>query len=290
ASILLQPADGASVLFSGDLGKSENPLLAGPTPPPHAAVVVMETTYGNRDHKPLGPSVQEFYTAVTEAFQRGGNVVIPTFAIERAQEILYLIAQGLERNLLPPQTAAYLDSPMAISVTEIMARNPGLLQPDIAAAIAQGRDPFHFGSLHLTRDKEKSQAINDIKSHAIILAGSGMCTGGRVRHHLLVNLPRPESAIVFVGYAAGGTLARRIIDGAKEVRIFGEMIEVKAAIHTINGFSAHAGRSELLAWQKQTAAARTFLVHGEEDVMQEFAHMLTGTKVEMPKVGDEVEV
>jgi len=290
ASILLQPTDGASVLFSGDLGKAENPLLAGPTPPPRADVAVMETTYGNRDHKPLGPSIQEFYTAVTQAFQRDGNVVIPTFAMERAQEILYLIANGLERNLLPPQTAAYLDSPMAISVTEIMARNPALLQPEIAAAIAKGRDPFHFASLHLTRDKEKSQAINDIKSHAIILAGSGMCTGGRVRHHLLVNLPRPESAIIFVGYAAGGTVARRIIDGAKEVRIFGEVVEVKASIHTINGFSAHAGRSELQAWQKQTGAARTFLVHGEEGVMQEFAGTLTATKVEMPKVGDVVEV
>jgi metallo-beta-lactamase family protein len=288
ASILLTPASGASVLFSGDLGKVENPLLAGPTPPPRADVVVMETTYGNRDHKSLTPSIQEFYKAVTEAFQRGGNVVIPTFAMERAQEILYLIAKGLEGNLLPPQTAAYLDSPMAISVTEIMARNPALLKPEIAAAIAKHHDPFHFGALHLTRDKEKSQDINAIKSHAIILAGSGMCTGGRVRHHLLVNLPRPESAIVFVGYAAGGTLARRIIDGAKLVRIFGEEIAVKASIHTINGFSAHAGHSELLAWQKQTGAARTFLVHGEDDVMHDFAKALTGTKVEMPTAGQEV--
>ena len=287
ASIYLQPKSGPSVLFSGDLGRLVNPLLVGPMLPPKSDVVVMETTYGNRDHKEYIPSIDEFYGAITAAFQRGGNVVIPTFALERAQELLYAISKGLDANRLPPQTQVYLDSPMAISATEIMERNFTCLEPEIIDAIRAGRDPFRFDGLHLTREREYSQRINDIKSGAIIMAGSGMATGGRVRHHLLVNLPRRESAVVFVGYAAAGTLARRIIDGAKEVSIFGERIEVKASVHTINGFSAHAGRSELLSWHEQTGAARTFLVHGEEESMQDFAKALTKTKVEMPSEGQE---
>lgn len=285
ASIHLQTRSGGDVLFSGDLGRLSNPLLVGPITPPKTDVVVMETTYGNRDHKEFGPSVDEFYDAVTGAFQRGGNVVIPTFALERAQELLFIINKGLEENRLPPQTQVYLDSPMAISATEIMDRNIACLEPEIGAAIAKGRDPFRFDGLHFTRERKHSQAINEIKSGAIILAGSGMCTGGRVRHHLAFNLDRPQSAVVFVGYAAGGTLARRIIDGAKEVTIFGERIAVKASVHTINGFSAHAGRSELLAWQQQTAAARTFLVHGEETAMEDFSKALCGT-VDMPCWGE----
>jgi metallo-beta-lactamase family protein len=290
ASIFLKSQSGPRVLFSGDLGRLSNPLLVGPVPPPHSDVVVMETTYGDRDHKEYLPSIDEFYSAITSAFQRGGNVVIPTFALERAQELLYVINKGLEENHLPPQTQVYLDSPMAISATEIMDRNASCLEPEIVDAIRKGRDPFRFDGLKLTRERKHSQAINDVKSGAIIMAGSGMCTGGRVRHHLLANLPRPESAVVFVGFAAGGTLARRIIDGAKEVGIFGERIEVKASVHTINGFSAHAGRSELLEWQEQTRAAHTFLVHGEEESMQSFAKALSGTKIEMPKLGQEFQL
>lgn len=286
ASIHLQVKSGAQILFSGDLGRLSNPLLVGPITPPKTDVVVMETTYGNRDHKDFAPSVDEFYEAVTGAFQRGGNVVVPTFALERAQELLYIIHKGLAENRLPPQTQVYLDSPMAISATEIMERNSACLEPEIRTAIAQGHDPFRFDGLHYTREREHSQAINEIKSGAIILAGSGMCTGGRVRHHLAFNLDRPQSAVIFVGYAAGGTLARRIIDGAKEVTIFGERIAVKASVHTINGFSAHAGKSELLSWQQQTSAARTFLVHGEEEAMTDFAKALSGS-VEMPAAGAE---
>ncbi|GAA0545486.1 metallo-beta-lactamase family protein [Rhizomicrobium palustre] len=285
ASILLQQKGGASVLFSGDLGKRENLLLAGPSQPPRADAVVMETTYGDRDHRSLDPSIGEFYAAVASAFQRGGNVVVPTFALERAQELLFVIAKGLEQNLLPRHTRVYLDSPMAISVTEIMERNLALLQPDIAKAIRKGHDPFHFEGLSFTRERKHSQAINEVKSGAIIMAGSGMATGGRVRHHLFTNLARPESAVVFVGYAAGGTPARRIIDGAKEIGIFGERIPVKASVHTINGFSAHAGRGDLLAWHAHTGAARTFLVHGEEASMQSFAQALHGTKIDMPTKG-----
>lgn len=292
ASVLLEEKNGATkrILFSGDLGNPHGILLADPPPPPEVDNVVMETTYGDRNHKDVDPSVGEFYTAVTEAFQRGGNVVIPTFAIERAQELLFVICKGMVENHLPPQTQVFLDSPMAISVTEIMARNLSALKPEIAEAIRRGYDPFDFQGVNMVREHKQSQLVNEIKRGAIIMAGSGMCTGGRIRHHLLQNLPREESSVVFVGFAAGGTLARRIIDGADVVTIFGERVPVKAKIHTINGFSAHAGRDQLLEWHAATKAARTILVHGEESSMASFGDALKGTSVDMPRLHDTIEL
>jgi metallo-beta-lactamase family protein len=292
ASVLLEEKNGATkrILFSGDLGNPHGILLADPPPPPEVDNVVMETTYGDRNHKDVDPSVGEFYTAVIEAFQRGGNVVIPTFAIERAQELLFVICKGMVENHLPPQTQVFLDSPMAISVTEIMARNLSALKPEIAEAIRRGYDPFDFQGINMVREHKQSQLVNEIKRGAIIMAGSGMCSGGRIRHHLLQNLPREESSVVFVGFAAGGTLARRIIDGADVVTIFGERVPVKAKIHTINGFSAHAGRDQLLEWHAATKAARTILVHGEESSMASFGDALKGTSVDMPRLHDTIEL
>jgi len=180
------------------------------------------------------------------------------------------------RTLPRKSTQVFVDSPMAISATEIMQRHLEGLQPEVAKLILEGHDPFHFPGLHFTRESAESAALNKIKSGAIILAGSGMCTGGRVRHHLKHNLWRPESSVVFVGYAASGTLARRIIDGAKEANIFGEQVPVRARIYTINGFSAHADHAELLAWHKQTGAKRTVLVHGEEKAPEPLLHIEVG--------------
>ena len=243
----------------------------------------METTYGDRLHKPLGPSIDELFEAITETFKRGGNVIIPTFAVERAQELLYFLSEGIGKGRIAESTQVFLDSPMAISATEIFRRHPECFEPVTAKLFQDGHDPFDLPGLHFTREAAESVALNNIRGGAIIMAGSGMCTGGRVRHHLQHNLDRDSSAIVFVGYAASGTLARRIIDGAKQVRIFGEDVAVRARIYTINGFSAHADQAELLAWQKQTGAKRTFLVHGEQDSMTKFAARLGDTHVEMPE-------
>jgi len=286
ASIFLEleeQSHSTNVLFSGDLGSAGRVLLRSPAMPPHAENVVIETTYGDRLHKPLGPSIDEFYEAITETFKRGGNVIIPTFALERAQELLYYLSEGVAKGRLAKSTQVYLDSPMAISATEIFRHHPECFDPAAAKLFQEGHDPFALPGLHLTRETTESLAINSILGGAIIMAGSGMCTGGRVRHHLKHNLGRENSSIVFVGYAAVGTLARQIIDGAKKVNILGEDIPVRARIYTINGFSAHADESELLAWQKQTGAKRTFLVHGEEDVMRQFASHLDDTRVEMPE-------
>ena len=288
ASIFLELEEGEknrSVLFSGDLGNTGRPLLRDPVTPPRADVVVMETTYGDRLHKPFNPSVEEFHEAVADTFRRGGNVVIPTFALERAQEILYFLREGIEQGKLSRTTQAFLDSPMAISATEIFEHHPECYEDKTAELFREGRDPFHLPGLHFTRESTESMAINQIGGGSVIMAGSGMCTGGRIKHHLKHNLARHDSSIIFVGYAATGTLARQLIDGEKTVRIFGEEIHVRAKIHTINGFSAHADQAELLAWHgSMEGVARTFLVHGEELAMSNFAALLKNTKVEMPKL------
>jgi metallo-beta-lactamase family protein len=286
ASIFLELKEqghSTSVLFSGDLGNAGRLLLRSPSKPPHAENVVMETTYGDRLHKPLGPSIDEFYEAITETLRRGGNVVIPTFALERAQELLYYLSEGVAQGHLAKSMQVYLDSPMAISATEIFRHHSECFEPATAKMFQEGHDPFALPGLHFTRQTAESVAINSVHGGAIIMAGSGMCTGGRVRHHLQHNIGREDSSIVFVGYAASGTLARRIIDGAKQVNIFGEDNAVRARIYTINGFSAHADQAELLAWQKQIGAKRTFLVHGEDDTMRQFAAHLANTHIEMPE-------
>jgi metallo-beta-lactamase family protein len=274
------------LLFSGDLGNAGRPLLRDPATPPQVDVVVMETTYGDRLHKALKPSADELYEAINSTFSRGGNVIIPTFALERAQELLFYLREGVRSHRLPGSVQVFLDSPMAISATEIFERYPECYEPHVAALFHRGRDPFDLPGLHFTRETAESMALNRFHGGAVILAGSGMCTGGRVRHHLKHNLWREESSIVFVGYAAIGTLARRIIDGAEQVKVYGEEIPVRAQVYTINGFSAHADQEELLAWHRKLGnPQRTFLVHGEAEVMQRFAHLLSNTRVEMPMLG-----
>jgi metallo-beta-lactamase family protein len=293
ASILLELEEGGRkrrVLFSGDLGNAGRPLLRPAADPPEVDVVVMETTYGDRLHKPIAPSIEELYQAIGAAFQRGGNVVIPTFALERAQELLYVLRQGRDRNRLPPTMQVFLDSPMAITATEIYRRHPEGYEPEVADLFRDGRDPFALPGLHLARESADSMAINRIAGGAVIMAGSGMATGGRIRHHLRHNLWRADAAVVFVGFAAKGTLARQIIDGAKQVEIFGETIAVRAEVHTINGFSAHADQAELLAWHAHTHAERTILVHGDADVMRVFAEKLGGAKIEIPALGDTIDL
>jgi metallo-beta-lactamase family protein len=289
ASILLEVEENGqrrSVVFSGDIGSAGRPLLHAPEPPDAADAVVMETTYGDRLHRPLDASVNELYQAITEAFARGGNVIVPTFALERAQELLFYLRQGIETNRLPASMQVYLDSPMAISATEIFRRHPEACS---ASLLADGKDPFAVPNLHLTRERAESAAVNHIRGGAVIMAGNGMATGGRVRHHLKHNLWRPESSVVFVGFAAKGTVAREIIDGAKRVRVLGEELPVRARVYTINGFSAHADQAGLLDWRRRIrSAGPTFLVHGEGDAMAAFARALGPLMTEIPKLHQEV--
>ncbi len=285
ASLLLELQEQGArrrALFSGDIGNAGRPLLRDPVSVA-ADVVVMETTYGDRTHKSLPESVAELYAAVADTFRRGGNVIIPTFALERAQELLFFLREGLEQARLPASIQVFLDSPMAISATEIFAHHPESYNAQLKSFFDSGRDPFDLPGLRFTREHADSMAINSVAGGAVIMAGSGMCTGGRVRHHLRHNLGRAESSVVFVGYAAQGTLARQIIDGARNVNLFGDEIPVRARIHTIGGFSAHADQPELLTWYGKTQAGLTILVHGEQDAMQGFAARIGGAHVLMPE-------
>lgn len=293
ASIRLTWRDGEqdkAIIFSGDIGSSDRPMLRDPHVPPPAETVVMETTYGDRDHKPLGPSIAEFYTAINESMARGGNVIIPTFALERAQELLYHLREGVESGELPRNLPVFLDSPMAISATEIFRHHPDCYDDQAQALFERGIDPFWFPGVHFTRETADSMALNRLAGGAVIMAGSGMCTGGRVRHHLRHNLWKREASVIFVGFAAPGTLARRLIDGAKRIRLFGDDIDVRATLYTINGFSAHADRDELLAWHAAIKPERTILVHGEEKAMTAFAEAVHGTRVLMPEQGEYIDL
>lgn len=288
AWILLDVEENGShrhIVFSGDIGNRSRPLLDPPAPAPLADYVVMESTYGDRRHRSIAGSVQELKEAIAHTAQRDGNVIIPTFALERAQELLYYLHEMSEHGELARHTRVFLDSPLAISATDIFRRFPEYLSSEARAKIRAGDDPLHLPGLRLTRDTSQSREINAIQSGAIILAGSGMATGGRVLHHLRYNLWRPECAIIFVGFAAHGTLARRIIDGAQYIRLFGEDVRVAARIYTINGFSAHADRDELLAWHEGSGTPQTtFLVHGEDGARDALAEALSqrGMRAEKP--------
>jgi len=287
ASILLELEENHShrrLLFSGDLGYGGRAILRDPAIPPQADIVVMETTYGDRLHKQLAPSIDELYRAINETLERGGNVLIPSFALERTQEILYYLREGMEQGLVPESTKVFLDSPMAISATRIFRRHPECFDTQTWAIYQSGRDPFDLPDLHFTRETAASIGLKQVHG-AVIIAGSGMATGGRIRHHLRHNLWRPEASVIFVGYAAQGTLARRIIDGAESVRIFREKIDVKATIHTIGGFSAHADQSQLLAWHRATQTPEiTFLVHGEKSAARAFAALIDSHRIEIPEL------
>lgn len=294
ACIALELTEGGKirrVLFSGDLGQSARPILRDPASPPPADVVVMESTYGDRRHKPLQPSVEEFLAAVAATMRRGGNVVIPTFALERAQELLFYLSAGREGGILPHAMQVFLDSPLAISATQIFKRHPECYDEETAALLRTGHDPFHFPGLHFTRETSESMAINEVPGGAVILAGAGMCTGGRVRHHLRHNLGRSQCSVIIVGFAALGTLARQLVDGAGTVTIFGEDYPVRAQIHTIGGFSAHADQAELLAWHRLTGSpGTTFLVHGEAESMTALGRLLPATTVSLPEAGQRFEL
>ncbi len=274
------------VLFSGDIGGAGRPIIRDPDPPA-AEIVLMETTYGDRSHRSPAESVAELIEVIRTTIARGGNVVIPSFALERSQEILYSLRAAITSGALPAQLPVFVDSPMAVSATEVYRAHPECYDAEAAALIAGGSDLFGFPGLRLVRATNDSMAINRIAGGAVIMAGSGMATGGRVRHHLVNNLPCSDASIVFVGFAARGTPARRIIDGARSIMLFGEEVPVRAQVHTINGFSAHADQGELLRWHARVGGGeRTVLVHGEQAAMAAFAALLPGVPVSMPGPGE----
>jgi len=294
ASILVQAREHGrevSVLFSGDVGNSGRPLLRGPQTPASADYVVVESTYGGRRHRAFDASVEELLDAIDSTLVRGGNAIIPTFALERTQDILCTLHDGIACGRLSKSVPVFLDSPMAISATEIFLRHPECFSAEAAKRFAAGATPFDLPGLRMTRETLESIAINKIKGGAVIMAGAGMCTGGRIRYHLAGNIGSSANSIIFVGFAAEGTLARRIIDGARTVRLFGEDIAVRARVHTINGFSAHADQLELVGWCSRIKGKKmTFLVHGEGAEMNALQARLGPARVQQPTLHQSFEL
>lgn len=244
-------AAGKKLVFSGDLGQPDRPIVADPTPIAEADVLLVESTYGNRDHKTLVQTLDELAYALNDTLaSRKGNVVIPAFAVGRTQEMLSHMADLQRAKRLPARMNVFVDSPMALEATRITLKYAPLASPE---------------RVRFTEDVSESMKINDVRSGAVIVSASGMCDGGRIRHHLRWNISRPECALIFVGFQAAGTLGRRIVDGAAEVRLFGESYPVRAKVFTIGGLSAHADQSALLGWlgHFQRPPQATWIVHGE---------------------------
>ncbi|OPX43636.1 ribonuclease [Ruminiclostridium hungatei] len=285
------------IVFSGDLGNKGIPILKDPVAISDADYLVIESTYGNRLHKLKKETdkLERFISIITETIEKGGNVIIPSFAVGRTQEIIYdlnkymdVFGDAVNKILNIP---VYVDSPLATSATQIFRENLDCFDEEAKEYIANGDNPLDFPTLKFTQSPEESRKLNEKTESTIIISASGMCDAGRIKHHLKHNLWRKESTILFVGYQAEGTLGRRILDGAERVKLFGEEISVNARIEAIDGFSGHADRAGLLSWVGGFAKKpkKVFIVHGELEVMNEFSHTLTdefGLKCIVPTRGD----
>ena len=271
------------IVFSGDVGNTNQPIIKDPETVREADYVVIESTYGNRLHGDEIPDyVGEFTRILRETFARGGNVVIPSFAVGRTQELLYFIREIKEKNLLSdfPNFEVYVDSPLAIEATNIFQKNTkGCFDEDALKLVQQGINPLVFPGLKLSTTSDDSKLINYDSRPKVIISASGMCEAGRIRHHLKHNLWRKECTILFVGYQAVGTLGRKLIEGVPSVKLFGETIEVCAKIETLKGISGHADMQGLLNWLSgfETKLSHVFVVHGEDTVTDEFAKTVEET-------------
>jgi metallo-beta-lactamase family protein len=281
-----------TLLFSGDIGRWNTPILRDPTVFDEADYVLVESTYGDRLHddvEAIGSQLAEITNSTVEA---GGNIVIPSFALERSQELIYYLNKLLMSKRIP-RLKVFIDSPLAVRITEIFEKYPELYGSELTSLIRQGKSPFDFLGLTMVKSVYESKSINHIKGSVIIVAGSGMCTAGRIKHHLVANISRPESTILFVGHQAVGTLGRHIVDGANEVRILGQWYPVRARIVQINGLSAHADKAELFRWLSalHRPPDQVFVVHGEKQTAHQFADFVrgeSGWQVSVPAYRDEV--
>ena len=291
ASIRLTIEDGGktkNVVFSGDIGPKGAPILKDAVGFHQADFVVMESTYGDRDHKPLAETVAEFEGIVKRAVASKGKLLVPVFAIGRTQLLLYLLAQ-MFRNRTVPKFPIFLDSPMAIQATKIYWEHMNLFDEEFQALRREKPLTDDLSSLKATPTAQDSMALNDQPGPALIMAGAGMCTGGRIMHHLRHNLSKPDACVLIVGYQGEGSLGRRLVDGEKEVSMFGERIQVKAQIHTLGGFSAHAGQTDLMEWFGHLAGGqpRVALTHGEDRGRLPLAKLIQerhGIKTVLPQI------
>lgn len=287
-----RPEDARKTIFSGDLGYKGQMILEDPEIATDANTLFIESTYGNRNHKSIEESERELIKAIQFSYSHGEKVLIPAFAVERTQEILFLLGRFFREGKIPPMPV-YLDSPLAIAATTIFRNMKEFYDSETRAVLEREGDPFGFEQLIFSRTALESMAINERSGPAIVIAGNGMCTAGRIRHHLKHNLWRPGCSVVIVGYQAAGSLGRSLVEGVRLVKILGERVIVRAKVFTIGGLSAHADQSALLDWLShfQNGDMRVFVVHGEESVSEEFARLVRlrfGFDARVPSIGDRI--
>jgi metallo-beta-lactamase family protein len=292
--LISQGEEKRSIVFSGDIGRWNRPILQDPSVFKRTDYIVMESTYGDRQHEGTEDISEELADIVKSAFAAGGNIIVPSFALQRTQEILYYL-NLLQMEKRIPALDVYLDSPMAIKITDVYKNYAQLFDQDMRELMRNHHSPFDFPGLKMVETVEESKKLNSIKGTVMIIAGAGMCNGGRIKHHLINNISRPECTVLFVGYQADGTLGRQILDGAKSVRIHGQQYPVRAQIKQIQGFSAHADRDELMKWLSKLSVnpKHIFITHGEAESAEQFNHYLrekTGYQTSVPKYGTSVKL
>jgi metallo-beta-lactamase family protein len=270
--------NGAStrLLFSGDHGRPGALIVQDPAAPPEADYLFMESTYGDRDHKNEANTLDELAEAIAYSYKNREKVIIPAFAVERTQEVLYCLHSLLGQGKLPVDMPVFVDSPLAIRATGVFRRHQAYFDPKARRILARGEDPFELPNLRYTMSAAESQTINSLKGPAVVISASGMCNAGRIKHHLWHNLWKAGASLVFVGYQGVGTPGRKIVDGGKSIGLFGDEVAVKAKIFTIGGFSGHAGQSQLLAWIGAAVRPdlRIVLVHGEPKAQDILARLI----------------
>jgi len=281
-----------TILFSGDVGRRNKPILRDPTVFSEADYVIVESTYGDRVHGSSADIADHLADVVNSTQKAGGNIIVPSFALERAQEVLYYLNRLVMENRIP-HLVVFMDSPMAVRITRVFESHPEMFDKEMTKLVNGDNSPFGFRGLRMVGSVEESKAINHITGTVMVIAGSGMCTGGRIKHHLVTNIARRKSTVLFVGYQARGTLGRQILDGAKGVRILGRRYPVRARVAQISGFSAHADRDELVQWLSgiKDAPRRVFVTHGEEESALSFGEFIKqnmGLAVSVPEYGEQV--
>jgi metallo-beta-lactamase family protein len=297
ASVQLSCANGSParrVVFSGDLGPRNAPLLKDAVGFNHADAVVLESTYGDHDHRPLDETLAEFEGVVQEAVARKAKILVPTFAVGRAQLLLYLLAIMFRKQIVP-KFPVFVDSPMAVEASKIYFQHLDMFDEDFQALGRERPVLADLTTVKATATAEESKALNDLAGPCMIIAGAGMCNAGRILHHLKANLWKPETYVLIVGFQAEGTVGRLLVERRPKVKIFGEEIAVRAHIHTLGGFSAHAGQSDLLRWFEPLAATRprVILTHGEAKGREPLARLIEerhGLVCEQPMLGDTLEL
>ncbi|NLE44493.1 MAG: MBL fold metallo-hydrolase [Chloroflexi bacterium] len=284
------------ILFTGDLGREELPILRDPTPAPPADILITESTYGDRVHAPRTEAEEELHQLVQDACDRGGRVVIPAFAVGRTQELVFSLHRMVVSGQLP-DVPVFVDSPLAVNVTEIFRLHPECYDAELREFIAQDRhpDPFGFDQLRYIRKVEDSKALNDLEGPAVIISASGMCEAGRIQHHLIHSITDPRNTVLIVSWQAPHTLGRRLVERQPEVKIFGELFPLRARVETINGYSAHADRNEILSWVEPIAdnLRQVFVVHGDPEANTSLAdslRQLGPSEVIIPQYGERFQV